>query len=132
MVLRLDRETDLLTRLLSRHGVRRLTPVTDPQSVTAALPEVNPDLVLVNLHLHVIDGYTVLRKIRHWAAGSFMPIIAMTADITPGTIERAIDAGATDFVAKPFNATEILLRVRNMLDSRALWLQLQRERAADG
>jgi putative two-component system response regulator len=122
-----DREAALLARLLTRHGLTRLTTVTDPRSVLTTLPDVDPDLVLLDLHLPFIDGCTMLRRIREWAAGSFAPIVAMTSDTTSATVQRALDAGATDFLAKPFNATEILIRVRNLLDSRCLWRQLQQE-----
>jgi Response regulator containing a CheY-like receiver domain and a GGDEF domain len=114
----------LLQRLLARNGLEHLYVATDPRTVIDELPKLQPDLVLLDLYMPYIDGYTLLRRIREWAAEEYLPVVIMTADVRAETLLRAINDGATDFLTKPFNATEILIRVRNLLQSRSLYLAL--------
>jgi putative two-component system response regulator len=118
----------LLQRLLTRHGMQRIDAVTDPRTVMGHLPDFDPDLVLLDLHMPHIDGHTLLRHVRSWAGDAYVPVVVLTADTTPETLLRALDDGATDFLTKPFNATEIVIRVRNLLQTRALYLALQERR----
>ncbi|HEX2807195.1 MAG TPA: response regulator [Kineosporiaceae bacterium] len=118
----------LLQRLLNRHGMHRIDAVTDPRAVIDHLPDYDPDLVLLDLHMPHIDGHTVLRHVRAWAGEAYVPVVVLTADTSPETLLRALDDGATDFLTKPFNATEIVIRVRNLLQTRALYLALQEHR----
>jgi PleD family two-component response regulator len=115
----------LLQRLLSRHGLEHVHVATDPRIVIDQLPELKPDLVLLDLYMPYVDGYTMLRHIRDWAAGEYLPVVVLTADVRPETLLRAISNGATDFLTKPFNGTEILIRVRNLLETRSLYLAVQ-------
>jgi PleD family two-component response regulator len=114
----------LLQRLLGRNGMENVQVATDPRTVIDHLPEFEPDLVLLDLYMPYVDGYTVLRHIRAWSVRTYLPVVIMTADTRPETLLRAVADGATDFLAKPFNATEILIRVRNLLQTRALYLAL--------
>jgi PleD family two-component response regulator len=114
-----------LQRLLARHGLEHLHVATDPRTVLDHLPELNPDLVLLDLYMPYIDGFTMLRHIRGWAGQEYVPVVVLTADTRPDTLLRAINDGATDFLTKPFNATEILIRVRNLLHARALYLAVK-------
>ena len=115
----------LLQRLLARNGLEHLYVATDPRTVIDELPKLQPDLVLLDLYMPYIDGYTLLRRIREWAAEEYLPVVIMTADVRAETLLRAMNDGATDFLTKPFNATEILIRVRNLLQSRSLSLGLR-------
>jgi PleD family two-component response regulator len=110
----------LLQRLLARHGMRALRTVTDPRLVWNHLDELDPDLVLLDLHMPHIDGYTLLRHLRSWSGDRYLPVIVLTADTSPETLWRVLGDGATDFLTKPFNATEIVIRVRNLLQTRML------------
>jgi PleD family two-component response regulator len=122
----------LLQRLLARHGMQRIDAVTDPRAVMDHLPDFDPDLVLLDLHMPHIDGYTVLRHVRAWAGDAYLPVVVLTADTSPETLQRALADGATDFLTKPFNATEIVIRVRNLLQTRALYLALRERRNPQG
>lgn len=115
----------LVQRLLARNGMGDVEVVSDPRAVIDHLPQLNPDLVLLDLYMPYVDGYTVLRHIRAWAGQTYLPVVVLTADTRPETLLRAVSDGATDFLAKPFNATEILVRVRNLLQTRALFLALK-------
>jgi putative two-component system response regulator len=115
----------LLKRLLARHGMAAVETVTDPRTVLSRLPELDPDLVLLDLHMPHVDGYMLLKQIRDWAGEAYLPVIVLTADTTPETLLRAVDEGATDFLTKPFNATEIVIRIRNLLQTRVLYRELK-------
>lgn len=110
----------LLQRLLARYGLPEVRTATDPRVVWDHLADFDPDLVLLDLHMPYIDGYTLLRHIRTWTGDRYLPVIVLTADTSPETLLRVLGDGATDFLTKPFNATEIVIRVRNLLHTRML------------
>jgi PleD family two-component response regulator len=114
----------LIQRLLARNGLTNVEVATDPRAVIDHLSEFDPDLVLLDLYMPYIDGYTVLRHIRTWSERTYLPVVILTGDTRPETLLRAVSDGATDFLTKPFNATEILIRVRNLLQTRSLYLSL--------
>jgi EAL domain-containing protein (putative c-di-GMP-specific phosphodiesterase class I) len=72
-----------------------------------------------------VDGYAVLGQLRSWAAGSYLPVLVLTGDTTNAAIERALELGAHDFLTKPFNVNEVTLRIRNLLETRALHTTLR-------
>src|SRR2546430_11715151 len=78
----------------------------------------------------LVDGFTVLESLRAAAGESFLPIIVLTADANEGTKRNALRAGATDFLLKPFDQLEVLLRIGNLLEMRRLHVQLAMQRAA--
>jgi putative two-component system response regulator len=73
-----------------------------------------------------LDGFGVMEQLRHVIpANTYLPILILTADISAETKRRALGAGARDFLTKPFDATEALLRMQNLLETRSLHLQLK-------
>ena len=118
----------LLQTVLTRNGYERVHATTDPRQVRTLYEEVNPDIVLLDLHMPEVDGVAVMRDLQVANHGkTFLPIVILTGDLSPQAKRDALDAGASDFVAKPFDATEILLRVRNLLATRRLHVQLAHE-----
>ncbi len=116
----------LLERLLRREGYRRLTGVTDPRTVLPLFQAEAPDLLLLDLHMPAADGFAVMAQVRpHVPAEDYLPILVLTADITTEAKRRALAGGAKDFLTKPFDATEVVLRIRNLLETRYLHRQLQ-------
>lgn len=121
----------LLERLLKRIGIGRVVGITDPRETVRLYQEIQPDLILLDLHMPHLDGVAVLEQLGIVIpAGSFIPILVLTADATLEAKQRALTAGAKDFVTKPFEQTEVLLRVKNLLETRALHLGLERHNAA--
>lgn len=117
----------LLERLLTRSGVERVEGVTDPRQATEALRRVDPDIVLLDLHMPHIDGMALLEAFRTVIPhDSFLPLIVLTADTTPEAKNQALAAGANDFLTKPFEHDEVLLRVNNLLRTRRLHNELRR------
>jgi len=87
----------------------------------ARFAEVEPDLVFLDLHLPGCDGFHVLECLRSRApGGDGVPIVMLTGDGDVRHRRRALAQGATDFVLKPFNPMEVLLRTRALLETRAL------------
>src|SRR3990170_1629849 len=115
----------LLEGILGRAGYAELRGVTDPRDVTLLYAEFQPDLVLLDLHMPHLDGYAVMEKLRLLIpADAYLPILVLTADVAADARQRALSSGAKDFLTKPFDATEVLLRVRNLLETRFLHRQL--------
>ena len=121
--------TELARRVLTRAGLDRVIEVQDPARVRDVLEADEPDLVLLDLRMPKMDGFEVLEIIQRHAAGSFLPVIVVTADDSRTSVERALTMGAHDFLTKPFNASELVLRVRNLLLMREAYVELRRNRA---
>lgn len=118
-----DQESNviLLRRVLERAGHARVHTTTQSSEVLTRIDEVKPDLILLDLHMPPPDGLTILRQLAELTAtDDYLPILVITADITEDAKERALSLGAKDFLSKPFNATEAVLRVRNLLQARLL------------
>ncbi len=116
----------LLTRLLEQAGYSGVLSTTDPRQVLPLYRAASPDLILLDLHMPHLDGFAVMEHLGpHIPAGSYLPVLILTADITPEAKRRALAAGAKDFLTKPFDSTEVLLRIRNLLETRRLHRQLQ-------
>jgi putative two-component system response regulator len=121
----------LLERILEQAGYATTRGTTDPREVVELFEVFQPDLLLLDLHMHHMDGYTVMEALRTIIpAGAYFPILVVTADITPEAKRRALSAGARDFLSKPFDTTEVLLRIKNLLETRFLYLQLQNQNQA--
>ena len=121
----------LLERLLQQAGYGRLESTTESRRAADLAAAVGPDLVLLDLLMPDVDGYAVLAQLRaRQPPGTYLPIVVLTADVTAAAKQRALAAGATDFLTKPFDATEVLLRIKNLLETRALHLALQRQNRA--
>ena len=120
----------LLQAILQRAGFRRVNGTSDPVKGLAMAAASEPDLILLDLNMPVLNGYEVLERLRtRQPPGSFLPILILTADANPGARQRALSGGATDFVTKPFDNAEVLQRCRNLLETRALHLALQSQNA---
>ena len=121
----------LLHRMLESVGVRQVHGVTDPLQAVATCLEVDADLVLLDLHMPEQDGFAVLGDLKAALQDdTFLPVLVLTADVTPQARDRALHAGATDFLTKPFDRIEVILRVRNLLQTRALHLDVRARNAA--
>ena len=121
----------LLTRLLRSVGIVDTHAVTDPRKAVSTCLETGADLVLLDLQMPFMDGFAVMSALQEALPDdAFVPVLVLTADATGPTRDRALGAGAKDFLTKPFERSEVLLRVRNLLETRALYAHVQHENAA--
>jgi putative two-component system response regulator len=115
----------LLERLLTQGGYTQIASTTDPREVTRMYREFEPDLILLDLNMPHLDGFAVMQELAPLIPpGQYMPILVLTADATPDAKRRALSAGARDFLTKPLDHIEVLLRIRNLLETRLLHVQL--------
>ncbi len=122
----LEPNVRLLEKLFRSVGITNVYGFTDPRVFASACADLDPDLVLLDLHMPHMTGLEVLAALRASAPrDSFLPVLVLTADITPEARERALAGGAKDFVTKPFDRTEVLLRSRNLLETRFLYRRMQ-------
>ena len=115
-------DVDLMTAYLEDH-VDELRGVTDPRQAEQAFAEFQPDIVVLDLHMPHVDGFEVLRRLRSARMSlGFLPVIMLTGDETHVARNTALILGADEFLTKPVDRQEIVLRVRNLLHTRDLYV----------
>lgn len=118
----------LLNGILLREGYTNVIHTTDPRHAVALFQEFQPDLVLLDLHMPHLDGFGVMAQLRVLGLDDSVPILILTADSDPQIRNRALACGAMDFINKPFQVSEVLLRARNFLNMRRTHLELKAEK----
>jgi putative two-component system response regulator len=115
-----DQEVNLLLleRTLRSAGYAAITSTRDPSQVCALYLQHRYDLILLDLQMPVMDGFQVLEGLKKIERGDYLPVLVVTAQ--PGHKLRALQAGAKDFISKPFELAEVLARVHNLLEVRLL------------
>ena len=120
----------LLEDMLGDQGYINLKSTTDSRHVPEFCREFDPDLILLDLCMPHVDGFAVLESLRAERSEVYLPIIVLTADVNEESKRRALHCGATDFLHKPFDHIEVLLRIRNLLETRRIHQLLETRRAA--
>ena len=118
----------LLENILERNGFENYTSTADPRTVVPLNAEENFDLILLDIRMPHMSGIEVLNDLKEQIQGEFLPVLVLTAQTDEKTRQEALEAGATDFLTKPFQAWEVMLRIKNMLASR-YYYKRQVERA---
>jgi putative two-component system response regulator len=119
------RNIRILKRVLAVAGYRQVMAMTDPREAIARFAEIEPDLLLLDLHMPKIDGLAVMERLRAgMPVAEYFPILMLTGDSSPEACQRALAMGASDFVAKPFDMHEVLIRIKNLLETRSLHRQV--------
>ena len=116
----------LLQRFLEDAGFTQVTLIGESVTAIETMRQKEPDVIILDLHMPGKDGFSVLENIRtdclDW---NQVPILVFTADVTRESRQRALELGANDFLSKPGDAVEIVLRVRNFLRTRQLYKELE-------
>ncbi|MEO8194243.1 MAG: HD domain-containing phosphohydrolase [Gemmatimonadales bacterium] len=118
---------DVLARILARAGYSDVRGLTDPTHFMRVFLDYAPDLVLLDLHMPGRDGFAILEDLAPFLKSGYLPVLMLTGDTSNDAKRGALSLGAKDFLAKPFDGTEVLLRIRNLLETRSLYLSLQRQ-----
>ena len=115
----------LLRYILTAAGYTRLCCVMDARQAMPAFSEFAPDLILLDLMMPFVSGFEIMEQIRAITpAADALPILVLTADVNTESKHRALLAGASDFLTKPFDQVEALLRIRHLLQLRSQHQQL--------
>jgi len=120
-----DQESNvsLLEQLLSEAGYTCVASTMNPQEVCALHRKNRYDLILLDLQMPGMDGFQVMAGLKTNDADGYLPVLVITAQ--PGHKLRALQAGAKDFVSKPFDLVEVKARVHNLLEVRLLYKKLE-------
>jgi putative two-component system response regulator len=119
----------LVESILERNGFTRIRSTTDPRQFRTLFDAQRPDIVLLDLHMPHVGGLELLRQVGALLEpDEYLPVIMLSADVTARARRDAMGAGATDFLTKPFDTTEVGLRVRNHLETRRIHLRLDGQR----
>jgi len=113
----------LLEQLLAEAGYTDVSSTMNPQEVCALHRRNCYDLILLDLQMPRMDGFQVMEGLKTNEADAYLPVIVLTAQ--PGHKLRALQAGAKDFISKPFDLVEVKTRIRNMLEVRVLYKKLE-------
>ena len=120
-----DQESNviLLEQLLTEAGYTGVTSTMNPCEVCALHRKNRYDLILLDLQMPAMDGFAVMEGLKTSDADAYLPVVVLTAQ--PGHKLRALQAGAKDFISKPFDLVEVRTRIRNMLEVRLLYKKLE-------
>ena len=122
---------NVLMRTLQRVGFSNLHGVCEGTSVLRSVLDFQPDVVLLDLHIPGVDGIEMICDIAALQGRrNYLPVLVLTGDASREVRDAALSAGARDFLTKPYDAGEVLLRVRNLIETRLLHVELQRQNAA--
>ena len=123
---------DILKELLELDGYENVVTTTDSRKVMKIVKEFDPDLILLDLMMPKLSGLDIMDLLKAEIKKSlnlnkYLPILVLTADISPEVRLKALEAGAKDFLSKPYNLNEVKLRIRNLLETQYLF-QLLKEK----
>lgn len=128
-----DQESNinLVFAILRDRGFLSLHSLTDSRRVLPMFTELQPDLVLLDLRMPNVDGLSLLKQLRSRISGSeYLPFLIITGDLSERTRQTALSLGAKDFLTKPINPAEAVLRMYNLLETRFMYLALQDQNRA--
>jgi two-component system NtrC family sensor kinase len=121
----------VLAAVLEFAGYGKVSCLSDSRNILQIFQEFQPDLILLDLHMPHVDGLAAMDQLATVIpADDYLPILILTGDNTSEAKEKALSHGAHDFLSKPLNRTEVQLRVRNLLQTRLLHLQLKTQNAS--
>ncbi len=118
----------LLESLLEQAGYTNVKSTIDSREVVDLYESFQPDLILLDLMMPYLSGYEVMNQLKKLIpAKNYLPILVLTAEISNETKQRALSSGAKDFLSKPFDLNEVLLRIKNLLETRYLYELLENQ-----
>lgn len=112
-----------LVMALENSGYADVTATSDPKAVHGLHHEHNYDLILLDLHMPGMDGFQVMEGLKEFEREGYLPVLAITGE--PGHKVSALKLGAKDFLRKPVDIDELLVRVHNMIEVRLLYSELE-------
>jgi two-component system, NtrC family, sensor kinase len=133
-ILIVDDQTDnlrVLATVLGFAGYPNVNCLNDSRNILQEFQEFQPDLILLDLHMPHVDGLAAMDQLATVIPeDDYLPVLVLTGDGTAEAKEKALSHGAHDYLSKPLNRTEVQLRVKNLLQTRQLHLQLKAQNAS--
>lgn len=123
---------DVLELLLENEGYRGIVKISEPRAAYGRIAELQPDVVLLNLMMPDVSGLEILTALQADPTLRAIPVLIITGSGDPGVKRQALERGAADFLAKPVDPSELALRLRNTLATRAHRTGKAPERSAAG
>ncbi|MDP3394745.1 response regulator [Sediminibacterium sp.] len=116
---------EVLENLLMMKGYTNVKSISDSTQAIATIFEFKPELILLDLMMPQVSGFDIMEILKKESdVFTLMRILVLTADITPESKKKALSGGASDFLTKPFDLTEVDLRIKNLLYTVYLMSQL--------
>ena len=115
----------LLEKILKQAGYVNIYSTLDSREALSMFKQYDIDALLLDIRMPNLDGFQVMDLLKQELTEDYLPILVLTAELTPETRSKALGGGAKDFLAKPFDRLEALQRVRNMLEVRLLHKQVK-------
>jgi signal transduction histidine kinase len=119
--------TALMTNFLHRIGYTQLHSLNDSTGVFKTIEIFAPDLILLDLAMPGLSGFDILKALRSDRRNEQIPVLVLTGDPSAKNKRRALAAGATDLLVKPFDPSEVSMRIRSLLHAHFLWLEIQEQ-----
>lgn len=110
----------MLEKMLDNAGYTSVLGITDPREVMGIYESFQPEIILLDINMPHLNGYQVMEKINEVKKEAYLPLLVLTAQNDKETCYHALNQGAKDFLTKPFDQTEALIRIRNMLETKLL------------
>jgi len=110
----------LLKKILTEAGYTNLSATRDPNRVQKLYSEIEPDLLVLDLHMPHMEGFKIMDQLREVEKSDYLPILVISQERNRVIQFSALEAGAKDFLVKPYDSIEVLLRIRNFLEVRKL------------
>lgn len=121
---------EVLENLLMMKGYTNVKSISDSTTALQVIQSFQPELVLLDLMMPEVSGFDIMEKLKQDPeCNKLMRILVLTADITPESKKKALSGGASDFLTKPFDLTEVDLRIKNLLYTVYLLSQLTNQNA---
>ena len=111
----------LLEKILQLNRYHRIRSITDPREFFVVFQEFHPDIILLDLQMPHLDGFTILERLRNERADKILPVIVITAQNDKENKLKALEFGAQDFLGKPFDNIEVITRIGNLLQNKMLY-----------
>ncbi len=119
--------TLFLEKVLKKEGYKNIECLTDAKKTISLCHDFQPDIILLDLIMPVIDGFQVLEQLKEEREENYLPVLALSEERSAEIRHRALEAGVTDFLSKPYESAEVLMRIRNMIETRILHLEVKNQ-----
>ncbi|MBC8548108.1 MAG: response regulator [Candidatus Brocadiales bacterium] len=124
-----QRNIALLETMLSDAGYTSFVSITDPRKTMSLYTSFKPDLIILDINMPDMDGYQVMKMLQSTNTNDYVPVLVITAQQDKCTRLKSLQSGAKDFLTKPYDTTETVMRIRNMLEVRLLHNQTHDQNA---